>query len=1516
MGKKGGFKKRVSKSAKPRNDFVDGEYDDEIDAFHKQRDIVPLDVNDDTDDSSDEDDVQPVFDLKGVDEDEDEEDEDTEEEEEDKGLIAKMVGQNKYLKAKFGAVDDEMADDDNDQDEENKRVTWGSRKNAYMNADNVDFENLSSDDEDLKLEEDEVLRMRAEQTGSITAADAGLEDDSEEEESDRELTMEEISVKGKKGTKSITDKKEKDVEVIKKDINSLSKEEQMDVVYSSAPEIVGLLSELNDAVEELENKINPVMSKLKEEGVPLTGGARYLEVKQILLLAYCQSITFYFLLKSEGQPIRDHPVLARLVDIKALLDKIKELDGELPPGFEESLARMQKVVKEDATSSPVSASEVKITQDTVEPVKISKSKADTKKKGEKRKHQNDQVDIQSEEMLKLRAALEGKLRSNGVFGSAVSKPDKSQKRQKLANRKLETFDDFVDDADNSTRDVPADKLTKHVSTKRKPKTVSGDDDLPQRDDIGERRRKFELKVLAGAGVKSEEDGKNESEVFGSDDDNDKDDDGDNDMVDSDGESEGEDEFYKQVKQNKQAKRAAKAEIYSREPSSISFEPETVDGKRVVSNAILSNRGLTRHRNKDKKNPRKNYRDKYTDKVKRRKGQVRDIRKPTGSYGGEGSVSLYNEVKKGKDCCCCLLKLFFICSHHSQLILAAGSREKEWKRKEEEGFWEAKARRSFRALKGLARLQGVVKGYNVKRQTVNAMKYMQQVVRVQSQIQSRRIKTLENQAQVEKDEAKWAAFKAGNENWDDSVLTKEERDARSQRKIDAIIKRERYMAYAYSHKLWKNSPKSAQDVQHSGGLSLWWNWGDRQLPLASPVPNHRQPLRDYMQTPTRLSPSRCFSQSSNQHRFRQDNNFDTSTPTSSRSRFLTPSRYSLGRLRGQDSPFKDDDSFASCPPYPRYMAPTVSAKAKVRPNSNPKERVMGTPSVSSEMVLEKHKTLKPVGNRNQLMNMSCRINLLMVLVIIALINTETSLGRLVMEGSAGFLNGFRTLTNTKKHVYGQAFSEEPLPFKNSTNGNVTSFSLTLLFAIAPENRHRGSHGMAFVISPTRGISGASADQYLGMFNDTNNGKNSNHVIAVELDIHKDDEFGDIDDNHVGINIDGMRSTMSAPAGYYDQKGQFRNLSLISGNLLQLTVLYSKEDKQLNVTLSSPEEAYYPEKPLLSLNQDLSPNILEKMYVGCTASTGSIGALHYVWSIHAYSFLIFPPYPKPESQVKRTVMVTFLTFALFVALVASASSLFFYKRHKMVKEVLEEWEIQCGPHRFAYKELFKATKGFHDRQLLGKGGFGQVFKGTLPGSNAEVAIKRVSHDSRQGMQEFLAEISTIGRLRHPNLVRLQGYCRYKEQLYLVYDFLPNGSLDKFLYQEKLTWDQRFKIIKDVASALCYLHNEWGQVVIHRDIKPANVLIDHQMNARLGDFGLAKLYDQGFDPQTSRVAGTLGRLIESRADTNKVVLVEWTLECWKIGDILEAVNETLRQEHNREQLLILGVLCSHQVAGVRPC
>ncbi|KAH1084125.1 hypothetical protein J1N35_023886 [Gossypium stocksii] len=159
----------------------------------------------------------------------------------------------------------------------------------------------------------------------------------------------------------------------------------------------------------------------------------------------------------------------------------------------------------------------------------------------------------------------------------------------------------------------------------------------------------------------------------------------------------------------------------------------------------------------------------------------------------------------------------------------------------------------------------------------------------------------------------------------------------------------------------------------------------------------------------------------------------------------------------------------------------------------------------------------------------------------------------------------------------------------------------------------------------------------------------------------------------------------------------------------------------------------------------------------------------------------------------------------------------------------------------------------------------------------------------MREFVAEIATTGRLRHSNLVQLLSYYRHKHELLLVYKYMPNRSLEKFLYHQpnsSLTWTQMLMIIKDVASALFYLHQQWvlklccqiltkaylyrcnytNKVIIHKDIKPANVLIDSDMNARLGDFKLAKLCDLGNDPQTSHVAGTLGYMALELARTGK--------------------------------------------------
>ncbi|KAH0884548.1 hypothetical protein HID58_060644 [Brassica napus] len=402
------------------------------------------------------------------------------------------------------------------------------------------------------------------------------------------------------------------------------------------------------------------------------------------------------------------------------------------------------------------------------------------------------------------------------------------------------------------------------------------------------------------------------------------------------------------------------------------------------------------------------------------------------------------------------------------------------------------------------------------------------------------------------------------------------------------------------------------------------------------------------------------------------------------------------------------------------------------------------------------------------------------------------------------------------------------------------------------------------------------------------RNLDLVVAVSTEegaYSLDEEFGDIDDNHVGLNINGMKSVVSASAGYYDDKdGKFRKLSLISRQVMRLSIVYSQPDKQLSVTLFPANISAL--KPLLSLRKDLSPYLLEEeMYLGFTASTGSVGAIHYMmgWFVNGeiefprleFGMLpILPPYPKKSSNRTKTILAVCLTVSVIAVFIPSWIGFVFYLRHKKAKEVLEECEIQYGPHRFVYKELFDATKGFKEKKLLGRGGFGQVYKGALPGSDAEIAVKRTSHDSREGMSEFLAEISTIGRLRHPNLVRLLGLLK---TLLLL--------------------------------ALLYLDQEWVQVIINRDIKPPNVLIDHESNARLGDFGLAKLYDQGFDPETSKVAGT----------EEQEVLVDWILDLWEKGDeIIVAVEENIRQEENRGQLelvLKLGVLCSHQAASIRP-
>ncbi|XP_030542445.2 L-type lectin-domain containing receptor kinase IV.1-like isoform X2 [Rhodamnia argentea] len=560
------------------------------------------------------------------------------------------------------------------------------------------------------------------------------------------------------------------------------------------------------------------------------------------------------------------------------------------------------------------------------------------------------------------------------------------------------------------------------------------------------------------------------------------------------------------------------------------------------------------------------------------------------------------------------------------------------------------------------------------------------------------------------------------------------------------------------------------------------------------------------------------------------------------------------------------------------------------------------------------------------------------------------------------NGLLRLTNVTKQKVSHAFYPDPIEFKNSSTGAVHSFSTTFIFAIAPEYPPQGGHGFAFVIAPRRGIPGAQPNIFLGLFNETNNGNAANNIFAVEFDTVQNYEFRDINDNHVGIDVNGLTSVKSSPAGYTENNVQgFKNLTLISGKAMQAWVDYDGVQQQISVTLA-PINVDKPSTPLLSLSFNLSPILKETMYVGFSSATGSLLTSHYIlgWSFKVngqaqrLDLSQLPRLPHMKRKQKSNLLTTGLPFmCLFIVSLLIFAVAYAVRKRRKFAEVLEDWERDYSPHRFKYKDLYVATKGFRDQELLGAGGFGRVYRGVLPTSKTEVAVKRVSHESRQGMREFISEIISIGRLSHRNIVTLLGYCRRKGELLLVYDYMPNGSLDKYLYNQPkvtLNWSQRFRVIKGVAYGLSYLHEGWEQVVIHRDIKASNVMLDSELNGRLGDFGLAKLYDHGTDPQTTHVAGTLGYMAPentrtARATTSTdvfafgafllevacgrrpvevqeeedVILVDWVFSCWDKGDILEARDPNLGTDFAAKEVelvLRLGLLCSQSEPNARPC
>lgn len=312
---------------------------------------------------------------------------------------------------------------------------------------------------------------------------------------------------------------------------------------------------------------------------------------------------------------------------------------------------------------------------------------------------------------------------------------------------------------------------------------------------------------------------------------------------------------------------------------------------------------------------------------------------------------------------------------------------------------------------------------------------------------------------------------------------------------------------------------------------------------------------------------------------------------------------------------------------------------------------------------------------------------------------------------------------------------------------------------------------------------------------------------------------------------------------------------------------------------------------------------------------------------------------------------------------------------VKLSTKEEEVGCqNPRIFSYSELYIGSNGFSEKEVLGSGGFGKVYRAILPSDGTVVAVKCLTERGERFEKTFAAELVAVAHLRHRNLVRLRGWCVHDDQLLLVYDYMPNRSLDRLLFRRPenfgsapLDWERRKKIVTGLAAALFYLHEQLETQIIHRDVKTSNVMLDSNFNARLGDFGLARWVEHKIEYQTrtpsmknqqfrlaetTRIGGTIGylppesfqrrsvataksdvfsfgivvleivsgrRAVDLTYPDDQIILLDWTRKLSDEGMVLQAGDDRLSDGSfnlsEMEKMIQIALLCTLHDPKSRP-
>jgi len=341
------------------------------------------------------------------------------------------------------------------------------------------------------------------------------------------------------------------------------------------------------------------------------------------------------------------------------------------------------------------------------------------------------------------------------------------------------------------------------------------------------------------------------------------------------------------------------------------------------------------------------------------------------------------------------------------------------------------------------------------------------------------------------------------------------------------------------------------------------------------------------------------------------------------------------------------------------------------------------------------------------------------------------------------------------------------------------------------------------------------------------------------------------------------------------------------------------------------------------------------------------------------------PHKKKWTTTIILSSVLGSAAVTVVTAAVVYCYFNSKYRGWKKELDQlaksMQLLPGvPTQFSFSDIRRATNNFHETTKLGRGGFGAVYRCRLPGPKKgealEVAVKKFSRDDNRRYEDFLAEVSVINRLRHKNIVPLVGWSYNKGEPLLIYEYMPNGSLDQHLFRsggkqqqpnQINRWDTRYNMVKDIATGLHYVHHEYEPMVLHRDIKANNIMIDSAFQGRLGDFGLACVVAEGKKSYTDIGApGTLGfrapEYVQSGKATTKsdifafgvltleIVtgkaavdvqfchLTDWVWRLHKEGRLLDAIDPQLTTEFqasDAKRLLLLGLACSNPNSSDRP-